>query len=67
MQEQYKAFPFGDDGQFMVQRGTDPYVALFNGPAGGKTAQQRAEHYAACINGEPGYADGTTGPPDGPP
>ena len=65
MKESYKAFPFGDDGQWMVQRGMEAYVALFNVADGGKTAQQRAEHYAECLN-DPSYA-GTTGPPDGPP
>jgi len=60
MKEIYQAFPFGDDGQWMVQRGTEPYVALFTIPKDGKSIEERAEYYANCLNtGE--------GPPDGPP
>ena len=66
MNEKYDAFPFGDDGYFMVQRGQEPYVALFTGESGGKTAGQRAHDYAACLNGDQEYA-GIGGPPDGPP
>lgn len=65
MHEPYKASAYGDKGAWIVNRGNEITIATFLGPAGGKTAQQRAEDYASDRN-NPNY-DGPSGPPDGPP
>jgi len=65
MKEIYQAFPFGDNGPWMVQKGTAPYVALFTDPAEDKSPEQRAREYAEVLN-DPNYV-GPSGPPDGPP
>jgi hypothetical protein len=71
--EQYQVLPFKGHGlkdAWKVQRGKEPYVALYFGvdPITGHDAKTKADNHAKHLNADPNaVGNGGSGPPDGPP